>query len=100
MPTKKTDQELVHGVVGMYFHIKNDEGFVERQGRVIGKEALNGEDYYIVKYFEWLTGCYIHCGLENVDIFRAKDRVNLYYDSEEMNDWYKYHSPNSRRDNS
>ena len=80
------DEEIVDGIVGMYVHIFDNEGYVKYQGRIIGKE----NSVYIVQMFEFVIGLESTIWLFNSEFIYQERRVNLYRTSDEMKYWFEY----------
>ena len=89
MKAKNKDPELINGLVGRYIHILDDEGYVEKQGKVVGKE----DDFYIVKLFEFVTGSYCVHKIFKASFLTEPNRIHVYYDADDMNDYYQYRAP-------
>jgi hypothetical protein len=76
-------------LVGCCFHTFKEDNAVQHQGVVRGD--LGGQ-YYLVQYFEWLTG-----GPEELEIIHISrmcgnraERWQFYEDNKHMNFWYEY----------
>lgn len=77
-------------LTGMYFHILNDDGRINKQGTVLGRID---DHHYMVVYFEWLMG-----GPSDMCVVTVVDmRSWLFYETAEQMQDYCEHAPQARR---
>lgn len=49
---------------GYFFHTLDPNGKIERQGSIVG---AGPPGYYLVEFFDWITGDFAFCKLEPVE---------------------------------
>ncbi|ACX52454.1 hypothetical protein Adeg_1350 [Ammonifex degensii KC4] len=72
------EKEKWKSLVGKFFHSFDEEGYVQSQGVVL---SSLGNGYYVVQYFEWLTGS--PCRVSVVHIGEMVARKWAFYESDD-----------------
>lgn len=74
-------------LVGKFFHTFEDEGYIQRQGMVLG-DLTDG--YFMVQYFEWLSGSVSFYGTQIVHIREMANAWAFYATDAAMREAYEY----------
>lgn len=81
-------------LVGKHFHTFGEDGLIERQGVILARLDYG---YFVVLYFEWISGSPWHYGTQVIHMARiAREGWALYATNEEMIDAYE-HGGKARR---
>lgn len=67
------------GIVGYFLHTFHENGDINWQGRILGREG----DSYIVQLYSWMSGFETNCVLIHRDVVADHTKCRLYAGNEE-----------------